>query len=118
MANVLRDGFQSCLGNVAPPAKTELDWRTYSQDLSLFKGQNIRLFFSNRNLHDGSSLGIWTFVDNIRVLDAGPLPSGGPESVFLPTILNNYEPTQDCDPVSYSSLNAYDNLLLRAMPEN
>ncbi|GJM41580.1 MAG: hypothetical protein DHS20C20_18620 [Ardenticatenaceae bacterium] len=118
LATVLRDGFQSCFGNVLPPPKTELEWRSFSYDLSQYKGQNIRLFFSNRNLHDGASLGIWTYVDDVRVLDAGALPSGGPLSVYLPIVLNNYETSQDCDPVSYSSWNANDSLYLRFASEN
>ena len=49
-----------------------MGWRTASYDLSAFVGQNVRLVFENRNLHGGISWGIWTVVDDVRVVDAGP----------------------------------------------
>ena len=50
----------------------DMGWRTASYDLTAFKGQHVRLVFENRNLHDDMSLGIWTLVDDVRVVDAGP----------------------------------------------
>jgi len=94
---VLRDGYQPCTGNYAPKAGRDLGWRNGSYDLSAYKGQHIRVLFSNRNLWP-ISLGIWTNVDNIRVLDAGPLPpAAGPYTVNLPLI--NY---QRCDIPDYT----------------
>ena len=54
-----------------------MGWRTASYDLSSFKGQTVRVVFENRNLHSGYSLGIWTYVDDVRLLDY-------PDSVYLP----------------------------------
>jgi hypothetical protein len=42
------------------------------QALLSVRGQHVRLIFENRNLHDDLSLGIWTSVDDVRVVDAGP----------------------------------------------
>jgi hypothetical protein len=78
LADVLRDGFRSDQDPpVAPPEGYDLGWRKARYDLSALKGQNVRLVFENRNLHSGSSLGIWTVVDDVRVLD-------WPYSVYLP----------------------------------
>ena len=55
-----------------------MGWRTASYDLTAFKGQHVRLIFENRNLYGGNpdpeknSRGIWTLVDDVRVVDAGP----------------------------------------------
>jgi len=92
LATVLRDGYQPCVPNVAPPAGTDLGWRSVSYDLSTYKGQSIRLVFINRNLWP-NSWGIWTYVDDVRVVDAGALPVyENPQEVFLP-LLNN----ESCD---------------------
>jgi len=80
LETVLRDGYP---GTVAPPAGTNMGWRTARFDLSAYKGQHIRLVFSNRNLWP-ISWGIWTFVDDVRVVEAAELP---PEhAVFLPLV--------------------------------
>jgi DNA-binding beta-propeller fold protein YncE len=86
LKTVIRDGYQPCIPNLAPPAATNLGWRSVRVDLSEFKGQNIRLVFYNRNLWP-ISWGIWTYVDNVKVLDAGPLP---PYSSYIPLISSNY----------------------------
>jgi hypothetical protein len=95
LADILRDGFRSCDDPpTAPPAGHDLGWRTASYDLSPFKGQNVRLVFENRNLHD-NSWGIWTVVDDVRVVDAGPRPAPpGPHQTHLPLISD-----LSCDPV-------------------
>jgi hypothetical protein len=85
LATVLRDGYQPCIPGMAPPAGTDLGWRIAHYDLSAYKGQHIRLVFSNRNLWDGS-WGIWSFVDDVRVVDAGPLPEVGLNPIFLPAV--------------------------------
>jgi hypothetical protein len=69
LADVLRDGYP---GPYAPLPGHDMGWRTASYDLRAFKGQNVRLIFENRNLHHNLSLGIWTIVDDVRVVDAGP----------------------------------------------
>ena len=68
---------------VPPNPGTDLGWRTISYDLSAYKGQYIRLVFSNRNLWP-ESWGIWSYVDDVRVLDAGLLP--GPWRTYLPHV--------------------------------
>jgi hypothetical protein len=57
-----------------------MGWRAATYDLSALKGQNVQLMFQNRNLHGGISLGIWTYVDDVRVL-------GYPYSIYLPVIV-------------------------------
>jgi len=80
LETVLRDGYP---GTVAPPAGTNMGWRTARFDLSAYKGQHIRLVFSNRNLWP-NSWGIWTYVDDVRVVEEAELP---PEhAVFLPLV--------------------------------
>ena len=83
---VVRDGYLPCTGNYAPRPGRDLGWRAGSFDLSAYKGQHVRIVFSNRNLWP-DSLGIWTNVDNVRVLDAGSIPpAAGPYTVNLPLI--------------------------------
>jgi hypothetical protein len=94
LAEIKRDGFRSCnTPPTAPPPGTDLGWRMGMYDLSAFKGQTVRLVFENRNLHGGYSWGIWTYVDDVRVVDAGPLP--GPYRTYLPVVTSN----PPCDPV-------------------
>jgi hypothetical protein len=94
----VRDGFRSCHDPPqAPPPGYDLGWRTATFDLSAFKGENVRLVFENRNLHGGYSWGIWTYVDDVRVVDAGPLP--GLYRAYLPMIMDG---TTTCDPVGGS----------------
>ncbi len=99
LSTVLRDGYQPCIPNVPPAPATELGWRLHHYDLSAYRGQHVRFTFSNRNLHNNYSWGIWTYVDDVRVTDAGSSPSGGPNQMYLPTVLNQYDPSVDCDPV-------------------
>ena len=83
---VIRDGYLPCTGNYAPRPGRDLGWRAGTYDLSAFKGQHVRIVFSNRNLWP-DSLGIWTNVDNVRVLDAGPIPpAAGLYRLNLPLI--------------------------------
>jgi hypothetical protein len=98
LAEIKRDGFRSCDDPpLPPPPGHDLGWRSASYDLSAFKGQTVRLVFENRNLHGGYSLGIWTYIDDVRVVDAGPLPTPpGPYRAYLPTTMNSYA---TCDPV-------------------
>ena len=85
VAELLRDGYRSC-NNTAPPPGTDLGWRAASYDLSEFKGQTVRIRFENRNIHHNKSWGIWTYVDNVSVLDAGALPPLGSERFYLPLV--------------------------------
>jgi hypothetical protein len=95
LAIVLRDGFKPCEPAQAPLAATDLGWRNHKYSLSAFKGQHIRLVFSNRNLHP-NSWGIWTVLDDVRVVDAGPLPpTPGSELMFLPVVAPKH-----CDPLT------------------
>lgn len=86
LATVLRDGFQPCVPGQPPAAGQDLGWRSGRMDLSAYKGQHIRIVFYNRNLWP-ESWGIWTNVDDVRVLDAGPIPPvAGPYKTNLPLI--------------------------------
>lgn len=94
LATVVRDGYQPCQPGLAPAAGTNLGWRTATADLSAYKGQHVRLKFSNRNLWP-MSWGIWTYVDDVRVIDAGPLPQVNVSATtYLPVVTN-----LSCDPV-------------------
>jgi hypothetical protein len=69
LADIVRDGYS---GPRAPPPAHDMGWRGTEYDLSAHKGQHVRLIFENRNLHGNMSLGIWTLIDDVRVVDAGP----------------------------------------------
>ena len=83
LTDVLRDGYPS--GDQAPPAGTHLGWRTGTFDLSAYKGQTIRVNFEARNIHSNYSLGIWTYLDNVAVVEASDLPSE--HHIYLPMAL-------------------------------
>jgi hypothetical protein len=70
LADVLRDGYTDPEGR-APPPGHDMGWRSAQFDLSPYKGQSVKLVWENRNLDDSRSLGIWTLVDDVRVVDAG-----------------------------------------------
>lgn len=94
LATVVHDGFNPCIPGVAPSAGRNLGWRSVKLDLSQYKGQHIRLVFSNRNRWD-NAWGIWIHVDNVRVLDYGYAPPiQGPYHINLPLIS-----TFHCDPL-------------------
>ena len=69
LADVVRDGYP---GPHTPPPGHDMGWRRAEYDLSAYRGQHVRLIFENRNLHGDMSWGIWTLVDDVRVVDAGP----------------------------------------------
>lgn len=86
LTTVLRDGYKPCNPGKPPSAGQNLGWRNGRIDLSPYKGQYIRIVFQNRNLH-GESWGIWTFLDDVRVWDDGPLPPiSGPYELRLPLV--------------------------------
>jgi hypothetical protein len=61
----------------------DMGWRTATFDLSAYQGQFIRLMFLNHNEHQ-TSKGLWTFVDDVRVIEAVDIP---PENaIFLPLV--------------------------------
>ncbi len=74
LARILRDGFRSCDDPpLAPPEGFDLGWRNTRYDLSAFKGRTVRVRFAVHNLHADYSYGIWAVVDNVRLVDAGPV---------------------------------------------
>jgi len=108
LQTVLRDGYQPCIPGTAPKAGTDLGWRSASFDLSAYKGEHIRLVFSNRNLWP-NSWGIWTYVDDVRVIDAGPIPAlNDPYISYLPLVGYAY-----CDPVPNRGRDANIDALIR-----
>jgi sugar lactone lactonase YvrE len=78
ITTVVRDGYVSEAKFGLPDQSTDLGWKTVTYDLSVFRGQTIRLLFSNRNLRPESN-GIWTYLDDVKLTDET-------ERVFLPLI--------------------------------
>jgi len=106
LETVLRDGYNPCNPGEPPSAGQDLGWRSVSFDLSKYKGQHIRVNFSNRNLWPDISLGIWTDIDDVMVWDEGPLPYLGPYRTDLPLIYS-----RSCDLRSKSTQG--DEIILR-----
>jgi streptogramin lyase len=103
---VVHDGFTPCDERQAPSPGRDLGWRSVKFDLSAYKGQHIRIVFSNRNRWDGA-WGMWTYVDNVRVWDDGyPPPIYGANKGYVPLVHTYY-----CDPV-----NKGDDAILRDLP--
>jgi photosystem II stability/assembly factor-like uncharacterized protein len=75
---ILRDGYP---GPYAPPPGNELGWRTFTYDLTPYRGHTITLRFENKNEHD-ESWGIWTFVDGIKIRE---------RQIYLPAIFRTAE---------------------------
>jgi len=111
LETVLRDGYNPCNPGEAPSAGQDLGWRTASFDLSKYKGQHIRINFSNRNLWP-DSLGIWTDIDDVMVWDEGPLPYVGPYRTDLPLIFN-----RNCD-IRAKGITAEENIIMRPLTPN
>jgi hypothetical protein len=111
LATVAVDGYQPCTPGMPPLLGKDLGWRTISYDLLAYKGQSIRLVFWNRNLWP-MSWGIWTYLDNVRVVDAGLLPPApGPYRVYLLLVFN-----QRCDPVPTATLMKVDSMTCFTWP--
>ncbi len=75
---VVRDGYVSEAKFGLPEEATDLGWKTVTCDLSVFRGQTIRLVFSNRNLWPESK-GVWTYLDDVKISDES-------KKIFLPLI--------------------------------
>jgi hypothetical protein len=88
---IKRDGYRCCEDqDTAPLAGYDLQWRTASYDLTHLKGQTVTLVFETNNLDTEYSLGIWTYVDYVQVVDAGPLPAAGLHYIYLPMTMRHY----------------------------
>ncbi len=81
VALLLRDGYNSP-DNIAIP-HNDLGWKQVWFDLSAYRGRTLRLYFESRNEFDGA-LGIWTYVDGVRLVEA--------QHTFLPVAMRNYLP--------------------------
>jgi len=112
LETVLRDGYNPCNPGEPPSAGQDLGWRTASFDLSKYKGQHIRVNFSNRNLWPMKSWGIWTDIDAVMVWDEGPLPYVGPYRTDLPLIFN-----RNCD-IRAKGITAEENIIMRPLTPN
>ncbi|NLA80940.1 MAG: hypothetical protein GX853_09425 [Chloroflexi bacterium] len=98
LATVVQDGFEPCIEGAAPNPGQNLGWRSVEFDLSAFKGQHIRLKFTVQNKWP-NAWGMWTHVDNVRVLDYGAaLLPPGPFNINLPFVS-----TYHCDPIGKSN---------------
>jgi hypothetical protein len=100
---IKRDGYRSCEAT-RPLACYDLKWRTASYDLTHLRGQTVTLVFETNNLYT-ESLGIWTHVDHVQVVDAGHLPTAGPPSaelhyIYLPMTMRHYSACDWLDPGS------------------
>lgn len=88
---IKRDGYRCCEDqDTAPLAGYDLQWRTASYDLTHLNGQTVTLMFETNNLDGDQSLGIWTYVDHVEVIDVTPLPTLEPYSIYLPITMWNY----------------------------
>lgn len=93
---IKRDGYRSCEATPTRPlACYDLKWRRASYDLTHLKGDTVTLVFEANNLDPDQSLGIWTYVDHVQVVDAGPLPTAGLPAaelhcVYLPMTMRDY----------------------------
>jgi len=112
LETVLRDGYNPCNPGEPPSAGQDLGWRIAIFDLSKYKGQHIRVNFSNRNLWPDMSLGIWTDIDDVMVWDEGPLPYVGPYRTDLPLIFN-----RNCD-IRAKGTAADENIIMRPLTPN
>ena len=112
LETVLRDGYNPCNPGEPPSAGQDLGWRTASFDLTKYKGQHIRVNFSNRNLWPMKSWGIWTDIDDVMVWDEGPLPYIGPYRIDLPMIFN-----RSCDQRGIG-ITAEENIIMRPLTPN
>jgi len=72
LETVLWVGYKPSKPNEAPTPGQDLGWRSVSFDISKYKGQHIRVNFSNRNLWP-KSRGIWTDIDDVMVWDEDQL---------------------------------------------
>ena len=86
---IKRDGYRSC-DNRRPLACYDLQWRTASYDLTHLDEHTVTLVFETNDLDDEHSLGIWTYVDYVQVIDAGPLPAAGLHHIYLPMTMRHY----------------------------
>jgi hypothetical protein len=99
---IKRDGYRCCEDqDTAPLAGYDLQWRTASYDLTHLKGQTVTLVFETNNLDADLSLGIWTYVDHVEVVDVGPLPTLEPYSITLPIAMWDYS---TCDRLDEDSI--------------
>ncbi len=92
LADIKHDGFDSP-DNTPPSPGHDMGWRTASYDLSAFKGQTVRLVFENRNLWS-TSWGIWTDLDDVRVVDDDgppfwPVPDSSSWTIYPGTTITN-----------------------------
>ena len=71
LATLLEDGYDEN-GNIAPPPGTDLGWKEAYLDMGSFAGKRVQVRLVNENVHPGLSLGSWTYVDDVSLVDAAP----------------------------------------------
>ncbi len=57
-------------GTIAPPPATDLGWQEGIHDMRPFQGRRVTLRFANVNKWPTISLGSWTYLDDVRLVDA------------------------------------------------
>jgi len=78
LATVVKDGIDPETKQAYPDAGFDAGWTTITYDLSAFRGQSVRLLFSNRNELPVST-GIWTYLDDVKLTDET-------ERIFMPVV--------------------------------
>ena len=75
---IVLDGYQGIDQIDTSDTATNLGWKSVAYNLTPYKGQHIRLVFTNRNLYPDSQ-GIWTFIEKVRIVNSQNF-------IFLPII--------------------------------
>jgi len=91
---LFEDGYKGN-GNVAPAPGTDLGWREAALDLSAFAGKRVQVRFVNENVHPGISLGSWTYVDDVTLVDdiaRGNIKAWLPIVLHGPMVAGEYVP--------------------------
>jgi hypothetical protein len=96
---ITRDGYRTC-DDRRPLACYDLQWRRASYDLTHLKGHTMTLVFETNDQDDERSLGIWTYVDYVQVVDAGR-PAAGLYNSYLPMTMRLYS---TCDLLDEGSI--------------
>jgi hypothetical protein len=102
---IKRDGYRCCKDqDTAPLAGYKLQWRRASYDLTDLKGRTVILVFETNNLDPDESLGIWTHVDHVEVVDVTLAPTLEPYSSTLPIAMRDYS---TCDRLDLTAVCDY-----------
>ena len=90
--HLLLDAGYDSPDNIPPDTPGyDMGWQEGANDLSPYRGTWVTLYFRNENTHPGTgtyaSLGIWTYLDDIKVTDDA---ARGGEHRHMPLLLHGY----------------------------